>query len=178
MIFLSEIRKNTIKNSTPRPPVTSLGGTLSPAFPFVFPVPAHQSFQAGIIEDLQFLAVFQRRLPEVFFEFSYKKTGVLVAAFFGNVFDRKRIAPQQLGGIFHPGGDQILERRTVQLPVEHPVERTLPDLEMFRHPFQREVRLNTFDSFSRPITRTRIIIMVTYFVTVLTTLRLCRHIFV
>ena len=56
------------------------------------PAPARQGFQARIIEDPLFLAVFQRRLPEVFFEFRNKKTGVPVAAFFGDVFDRKRIA--------------------------------------------------------------------------------------
>ena len=49
----------------------SLGGALSPAFPF--PAPARQRFQARIIEDLQFLAIFQRRLPKVFPEFRDKK---------------------------------------------------------------------------------------------------------
>ena len=65
--------------------VASLGGTLSPAFPL--PVPARQSFQARIIEDLQILAVFQRRLPEIFLEFRNEKTRILITAFLRHIFD-------------------------------------------------------------------------------------------
>ena len=120
---------------------TAPAGNFNVLFLLPFPIPAHQRFQARIIEDLQFLAVFERRFPEIFFEFRNKKTGVLVAAFFGNVLDRKRIAPQQLRRVFHSHGDEVLERRTVQLSVEYPVERAYAYFEMFRHPFQRKVGL-------------------------------------
>ena len=134
-----------------QPHVASLSRTLSPAFPF--PAPACEGFQAGIIEDSQIPAVFQRRFPEIFFEFRNEKTRMVVTAFLRHIFDRQRIAPQKLRRILHSRGDQILERRTVQLTVEHPVERAFPDLEMFRHPFQREVGLEHIQLFELVVER-------------------------
>lgn len=102
----------------------------------LFPIPGVQRFQAAVIENSQTFAVFQRCSLKIFFEFRNEKACVPVTAFLSNIFYGKRVASEQLRSIFHPGGNQILERRTVQLPVEHPVERADAHFEMVRHPFQ------------------------------------------
>ena len=59
-----------------------------------FPAPRIERFQAPVVEDAQFLAVFQRRRPEIFFEFRDEITRIVVTAFLRHIFDRQRIAPQ------------------------------------------------------------------------------------